>query len=426
MTVRIEVREARATWRTVRLRHPFRFGDVTVTEAREAYLRLDGSGTGHAAQLMVPRWFDKRPSESAADTVRTLARSVLQAREGVIGSAGDAAGIAGEVRAGTLAAMPGTPPLAAGFGPALVEAALADMAARQAGASYAQAAAADLFGVGEPAVGPTARTLTIRHTVGYDAPLEGEPGGLAEAIARHGLRAFKIKLKGDPEADVARLTEVARVVDTLPAYHATLDANEQYDPPRFADFLARLAASPPLEGLRGAIRFVEQPIDRDAALERPAPDSPYPLLIDEADGTEEAFAVALDLGWSGTSVKSCKGVFRSLRNAALARRRGAMLSAEDLTCQPGLAWAQDGVMAAALGLTDAERNGHHFAGGMQGAGPAERAAWAEAHPDTFTPEGGLAIRDGEVPVGSLVDASGLGGGVAPDTTNDTELAEEDF
>ena len=426
MTERLEVREVRAAWRPVALRHPFRFGDVTVTEAREAYLRLDGSSTGHAAQLMVPRWFDKRPSQDAADTVRTLARSVLLACEGARGAAGGAAGIAAEVRAGTLAAMPDVPPLAAGFGPALVEAALADMAARQAGATYPQAARADLFGLGVgDFLGPPARTLTIRHTVGYDSPLGTGPGGLAEAIARHGLRAFKIKLKGDPAADVARLADVARVLDPLPAYHATLDANEQYESERFADFLARLDAAP-LERLRGAIRFVEQPVDRDAALERPAPPSPYPLLIDEADGTDDAFAIALDLGWSGTSVKSCKGVFRSIRNAALARRRGAILSAEDLTCQPGLAWAQDGVMAATLGLTDAERNGHHFAGGMQGATEAERAAWAGAHPRTFTPEGGLAIRDGQVAIGSLVDAVGLGGDVAPDQANDTELRMGDF
>ena len=426
MTQRIDVRTARAVWRPVRLRHPFRFGDVTVTEAREAYLRLDGSGTGHAAQLMVPRWFDKRPSQGAADTVRTLARSVVLACEGARGASGTTAGIAAEIRAAVVAGLPDTPPLAAGFGPALVEAALADMAARQAGATYAQAARADLFGLGEGGfLEAPARTLTIRHTVGYDAPLDDGPGGLAAAIAAGGLRAFKIKLKGDPEADVSRLVEVARVLDGLPAYHATLDGNEQYGADRFAEFLARLEAAP-LERLRGAIRFIEQPIDRDAALERPAPPCPYPLLIDEADGTDDAFAIALRLGWSGTSVKSCKGVLRSIRNAALARRSGAILSAEDLTCQPGLAWAQDGVMAAALGLTDAERNGHHFAGGMQGATPAERAAWASAHPSTFTPEGGIAIRDGAVAIGSLVDAPGLGGDVVPDLRNDTELNEEDF
>ena len=447
----LAIREVGATVRAVRLRLPFRFGDVTVTEAREVYLTVAadtpaGPLTGRAAQLMVPRWFDKRPDQSAADTVRTLARSVRLAAADATGARGTVAALSRRLRDAVRAEMADAPALAAGFGPALAEAALVDLAARAAGLSFAGAARADAFGLaGEtpPDLEPAAlrafladlrpaRALSIRHTVGYDAPLQPEPdlaaaappSALADVIARHGVRAFKIKLKGDPEADLARLRAVAAVIGAPPGLTVTLDGNEQYAPDALPSLLEGLDRDPALAALRAATAFIEQPLDRAATFAGPAPASPIPLLLDEADDAEDAFPRALALGWGGVSVKSCKGVLRALLNGARARAAGARLSAEDLTCQPGLAWAQDAAMAAALGLSDAERNGHHFAGGMQGATGAERSAFAAAYPRTFTPAGGLLIEAGRVDVGAIVDAPGLAGAATPDTADDPPLTEE--
>ena len=229
-------------------------------------------------------------------------------------------------------------------------------------------------------------------------------------IARHGVRAFKIKLKGDPAADLDRLRAVVRTIEGAlgpgATYLATLDANEQYHPEPFEEFTTQLETVSELDGLRGALRFIEQPLPREITHERRAPKSPFPLLIDEADDALDAFPRALSLGWSGTSVKSCKGVLRALINGARARASGALLSAEDLTCQPGLCWQQDTVMAAVLGLQDIERNGHHFAGGMQGASDDERRAYAEAHPDVYDGTS-LRITNGTVDIGSLIDAPGF-------------------
>jgi hypothetical protein len=56
--------------RPVRLRLPFRFGAATVTEASQIFVRLvieDSAGQraeGAAAELMVPKWFDKDPALS--------------------------------------------------------------------------------------------------------------------------------------------------------------------------------------------------------------------------------------------------------------------------------------------------------------------------------------------------------------------------
>jgi hypothetical protein len=61
--------------RPVRLRLPFRFGIVTLTQAPQIFARvrvrlLDGrEGEGVAAELLVPKWFDKSPELSNEDNL---------------------------------------------------------------------------------------------------------------------------------------------------------------------------------------------------------------------------------------------------------------------------------------------------------------------------------------------------------------------
>jgi hypothetical protein len=58
--------------RDVRLRLPFRFGIVTLTEAPQAFVRArirletGAQAEGGAAELLAPKWFDKDPSLSNA------------------------------------------------------------------------------------------------------------------------------------------------------------------------------------------------------------------------------------------------------------------------------------------------------------------------------------------------------------------------
>jgi hypothetical protein len=75
--IEIELRE-----RPVALRIPFRFGAATVTHAPQAFVRArieladaTSSGTvgeGAAAELMIPKWFDKSPLKSNAENVADL------------------------------------------------------------------------------------------------------------------------------------------------------------------------------------------------------------------------------------------------------------------------------------------------------------------------------------------------------------------
>ncbi len=139
-----------------------------------------------------------------------------------------------------------------------------------------------------------------------------------------------------------------------------------------------------------------------------------PLVIDESDAGLDAFPRARELGYAGVSAKSCKGVYRALLNAARASAWNSaeapcFITAEDLTTQPGVCLQQSLAIAALVGATHAELNGHHYVGGFPGAPAEEQARFAQAHADLYeTGESGarLRIRDGRIAIASL-DAAGF-------------------
>jgi L-alanine-DL-glutamate epimerase-like enolase superfamily enzyme len=107
------------------------------------------------------------------------------------------------------------------------------------------------------------------------------PTTLVAAVRRYGLTHFKLKLCGNTAQDIARLERIARVIDGH-AQLVTLDGNEQYaDADEFAGFLDRMLSTPVLWKLAQKTVFVEQPIRRDAALQRDvsALGKRIPLLI---------------------------------------------------------------------------------------------------------------------------------------------------
>ncbi len=65
---RIRIIEIDAFERDIKLRLPFRFGAATLEKAPQAFLRVrieDEEGRtalGAAAEMMVPKWFDKNPA----------------------------------------------------------------------------------------------------------------------------------------------------------------------------------------------------------------------------------------------------------------------------------------------------------------------------------------------------------------------------
>lgn len=452
MAPHIRIVEIEAFERDVRLRLPFRFGVITLTEAPQAFVRVriedeDGrTSVGCAAELMVPKWFDKRPELTPAQNVEQLRRSIRVAADAAL--AAPAATLFAAARRNEEETASGLDEnrLVAGFGPALIARAALDAWCRLAGVAFYEAVRRNLIGMAgdylpadlDAETIATAlasltpqTTIAARHTIGMLDPLteaeiaapvnDGLPQSLEAVIARYGHRWFKIKLSGAIDADIDRLQRITAVIDRVPGYEVTIDGNEQFESAsHFAEFMTRLEATPSLAALRRAIAYVEQPIARAVTLTTPlgALADRLPFLIDESDDEDAAFGRAVAMGYRGVSSKTCKGIYRSLLKAV--RIRGSegrlFLSGEDLTCQAGLSVQQDLALVGLLGLTHVERNGHHYVDGMQGATTGEMDAFAQAHPDLYRrDETGLhlAIRDGAIALGSL-DRPGYASGAMPD------------
>jgi hypothetical protein len=80
------------------------------------------------------------------------------------------------------------------------------------------------------------------------------------------------------------------------------------------------------------------------------------------------------------------------------------VTAEDLTCQAGLAVQQDLALGALIGVTHAERNGHHYVNGFGDTPAGEAQSFLIAHPDLYGRDGStirLAIHGGELSTESL-------------------------
>src|SRR5690606_27220360 len=183
--------------------------------------------------------------------------------------------------------------------------------------------------------------------------------------------------------------------------------------------------------------FVEQPIARSAALDKPvaALANEIPLEIDESDADIGVFPRARELGYRGISSKACKGFYRALLNRARVEKWNAeegtgryFMSAEDLTTQSGVAVQQDLAQALLIGATHVERNGHHYVDGMAGAPQAEQAAFLAAHPDLYRRANErvrLSIRDGQLALASLHETPGLATGPMPDFSAMRESAPQE-
>lgn len=456
--------------RVVPTRLPFRFGVVTVTALPEATLEVtveDRSGrrhVGYAADFLSIRWFDRRTEKTPADNVADLIAAVQAAAR--LATDATAARLTTPfdlwwetlpaVRASVLTA--GGNGLIAGFGASMVERAVLDAAARLAALPIDRFLAAGLSGFDGRRMHPTTAAadvdallrplpdrIMVRHTVGYLDPLtdadldmdanpgDGEPVTLAQYLTRHRPRYLKIIITGKPSADADRLARIAAVIADAPhAIRVTLDGGEQYsEPAALAELFAilRQDRTPAVRSFLASLLWLEQPVTReqslDPALMAATTDAcgDLPLVLDEGEDGPDVFATAMKIGWRGVSHKNCKGVYKSLANAALMRAANAasggeryFLTGEDLSTMPVTALHADTVIAAALGLTHIQRNGHHFFRAGAALSQRELAGLLARHPDLYAPSGGgmrLRISEGAMAIGSL-NCPGMGFAVSPD------------
>lgn len=458
---RLRLIELHAYERPVTLRLPFRFGVVTLREAPQLFVRArirmaDGrEGEGISAELLVPKWFDKSPNLTNEDNFDQLRRSLAIAQRHAIAVGEETAfGITARANDAHRAecTKTGLNGLVASFGQALTERAIIDALGRLEGASAATLVRDNRLGITN-ALTPdlqgfdlgrflstrkVADKIAARHTVGLVDAItradtagkrldDGLPESLEEVIAAYGQRYFKLKVGGKVDEDIERLAQIAAVLDRDAGdYKATLDGNEQYE--NVDAVLAlwrRMGEDERLAKLKASLILIEQPIARAEALSKPVHPlaKDIPVEIDESDSDFDVFPRAKALGYTGISSKSCKGFYRALLNSARVAHYGAdgghyVMSAEDLTTQGGIAVQQDLVLASLVGATHVERNGHHYVDGMAGAPQAEQDAFLSRHGDLYARAANgrvrLSIKNGDISLRSIGQASGLASAVMPD------------
>ena len=447
MAPRLKLRDIAFFERPVQFARPFRFGAITLHATPQLFVRVEieveskGIAIGASAEMLVPKWFDKRAQVTPEETISELRRSLMIARELYLAPSGFETAFAlhawclkAQIEA---CAREDIPPLAAAYGPAEIDKAILDALLRSAGTNFFDGMARNIAGI-DASLSPDLTDediaqfladrkrpprVAIRHTVGLDDKVEGE-GGVADPNENSGARYFKLKLNGDPEADTARLARIGKELAILPRdYGVSLDANEQYaDLSALSALIDRLDRDGSLQPIAAKLRYIEQPMPRDITWTSLLGKlSRRNFIIDEADDSYDAFAEARALGYRGISSKSCKGIYKSIVNATRAtkwsnRSEKFFVTGEDLTCQAGLSVQQDIVLGALIGLTHAERNGHHYVAGFAGTPAAEAETFLLHHPDLYIRDGDtirLSIHDGDLLTESL-SQPGFASAVHPD------------
>jgi len=461
---KIKVNEVRFFERPVVLRMPFRFGIVTLTEAPQIFVRTrithenGGEEWGAAAEMLVPKWFDKNPDLTNEENFDQLRSALAVARELYLN--------AGPMTAFGLMVETYQPQreacsaqhlnsLVAGYGPALLDRAVLDALCRMENVSFYDAIRNNLPSIALETIAPDLAdfhmadflsslapqdSLHARHTVGLVDQLtaadtridDGLPETLEEVIAAYGHRWFKIKIGGEIDADLDRLQAIASVLDgALDDYSVSLDGNEQFnDVDGIMELWRRATETRALRRFTEAVSFIEQPIARSAALDRDITPlaAQRPVIIDESDNGFDTFPKARALGYAGVSSKQCKGMYKSIINGARCANWNAsggyhFISGEDLTCQSGLGVQQDLALVSLLGIAHVERNGHHYARGMAAAPAAEQAEFVTAHPDLYELRDGIAclkVSDGVISITSL-NKPGYAHAADPDWSAMTEM-----
>ncbi len=235
-------------------------------------------------------------------------------------------------------------------------------------------------------------------------PQDGLPVSLDQWIERDGIRCFKVKLRGnDIDWDVERTAQVAAVIqqtyqrlDIQDSFYLSTDSNEMNESPEtVVEYLHKLRERSPLA--YDALLYLEQPTERDLSHSRfdMGPVAALkPVVVDEGVTDIDRLDLAIELGWSGIGLKTCKGHSASLLYVAKAKETGMVVTFQDLT-NPGLSLVHEAGFAARIDtLRGFEYNARQYL-------PNERPDVQATHPELF------AVRDGLVRTGSL-GQTGLG------------------
>ncbi|HYC65892.1 MAG TPA: mandelate racemase, partial [Reyranellaceae bacterium] len=204
--MKVKLQAADRFERDCKLRLPFRFGVITVTEGTQAILRVrialeDGrTSEGVAAEALGAKWFEKSPAYSDAQNLDQLRQALDIAIEhytaqGWATPFGFYAHTYREqiARGATL----GLNPLVASYGPALLDRAIIDAVGKATGQSFATMIAANVPGIVATDLTPDIESghlasflpglkprdsIALRHTVGLVDPLTASDRPASERV----------------------------------------------------------------------------------------------------------------------------------------------------------------------------------------------------------------------------------------------------
>lgn len=237
--------------------------------------------------------------------------------------------------------------------------------------------------------------LLQRAEVTAAFPQDGIPNSLDDWIAQDGVFCLKVKLQGrNLEWDINRTLAVSRIYHEaratvrpdLPARpYLTADTNEQCESPEYmVEYLRKVRELAPQ--VYDELLYLEQPTERDLTANRwdmRGLAKYKPVLIDESLATVEDFQLAMELGWSGIALKSCKCLSSDLLLIPLAEMNRIPYAIQDLT-NPSLALIESvGLAARTHTILGVEANSRQFF-------PAANALAAAVHPELYHVRNGVA------------------------------------
>lgn len=220
---------------------------------------------------------------------------------------------------------------------------------------------------------------------------------VAPWVRERGYRCFKVKILGqDTEVDVVRTCDTFGATMGMGARspRITVDSNEANPSASSVyHYLERLKVA--REDAFAALEYLEQPTGRDIRLHRNnwrMVTNMKPVMLDEGLTDFDVLEEAIEQGWSGLALKTCKGHSFALVAAAWAVEHGMLLSLQDLT-NPGLSMIHAALFAAHVPtINGVELNSPQYT-------PAANEEWLPRLSELFEPRDGMHRLPKEIPVG---------------------------
>ncbi len=436
---------------------PFRYGNGELTACPQALVRVtvefNGDvSQGFAADCLPPLWFDKCVDNSYSRQIDDMCEAIVEAADLVdenmifdnpldlslaLASWGQSNPLENE--------------LLSSFGKSMLERSVIEAVCRSEGATFGDLMVGGVLCDDRQISftldsGCTARThvwdidkrsdsIDVRHTIGmsdeiWDAKVSSKGTSLQTHIRMSKLRYFKIKIANRGNEDVDRVVQIAKCIEAEVGsnYAATVDGNEQFA--CFTDFLelyAQLQSAPSLRKFCNNVIAIEQPLSRLHALDPSQLNglteftSQTPVIIDESDEKWSSFAQAVEYGYTGTSSKACKGVFKALFNRQIIedKNKGGgnkfIMTGEDLCCVGPVSLHTDLSLVSFMGLQHVERNGHQYFHGLDYLPQECYADVLRQHEDLYIEKDGipcLRIQDGAISLESI-NCNAFGCGIVP-------------